>query len=149
MPSPSTSPLCGTERIPYPEKGASPRPIWQCTPAGIIELYQWFRMAGAGGFEPPYGGIKIRCLTTWLRPIGKPADARVSRYSNAAAPLRASAGFSAGGLGQAAESSSRNDLISERNSAEAIGLVMNPSAPAARIRASSYGMEAVIATTGI
>jgi hypothetical protein len=26
-------------------------------------------MAGAGGFEPPYGGIKIRCLTTWLRPI--------------------------------------------------------------------------------
>jgi hypothetical protein len=34
---------------------------------------QLFRMltknlAGAGGFEPPYGGIKIRCLTTWLRP---------------------------------------------------------------------------------
>jgi hypothetical protein len=28
-------------------------------------------MAGAGGFEPPYGGIKIRCLTTWLRPTGK------------------------------------------------------------------------------
>src|SRR5215468_1248655 len=27
-------------------------------------------LAGAGGFEPPYGGIKIRCLTTWLRPIG-------------------------------------------------------------------------------
>ena len=26
------------------------------------------RLAGAGGFEPPYGGIKIRCLTTWLRP---------------------------------------------------------------------------------
>jgi hypothetical protein len=25
-------------------------------------------VAGAGGFEPPYGGIKIRCLTTWLRP---------------------------------------------------------------------------------
>jgi hypothetical protein len=25
-------------------------------------------MAGAGGFEPPNGGIKIRCLTTWLRP---------------------------------------------------------------------------------
>jgi hypothetical protein len=25
-------------------------------------------MAGAGGFEPPHGGIKIRCLTTWLRP---------------------------------------------------------------------------------
>ncbi len=26
------------------------------------------RLAGAGGFEPPHGGIKIRCLTTWLRP---------------------------------------------------------------------------------
>ena len=26
------------------------------------------RLAGAGGFEPPYAGIKIRCLTTWLRP---------------------------------------------------------------------------------
>ena len=25
-------------------------------------------VAGAGGFEPPYGGIKIRCLTTWRRP---------------------------------------------------------------------------------
>src|SRR5690606_36360293 len=27
------------------------------------------KVAGAGGFEPPHGGIKIRCLTTWLRPI--------------------------------------------------------------------------------
>jgi hypothetical protein len=26
-------------------------------------------LAGTGGFEPPNGGIKIRCLTTWLRPI--------------------------------------------------------------------------------
>lgn len=25
-------------------------------------------MAGAGGFEPPHGGIKIPCLTTWRRP---------------------------------------------------------------------------------
>ena len=25
-------------------------------------------LAGAGGFEPPHGGIKIHCLTTWLRP---------------------------------------------------------------------------------
>ena len=28
------------------------------------------RLAGAGGFEPPHGGIKVRCLTTWLRPNG-------------------------------------------------------------------------------
>lgn len=27
-----------------------------------------FQMAGAGGIEPPNGGIKIRCLTAWLRP---------------------------------------------------------------------------------
>src|SRR5262249_38914211 len=25
-------------------------------------------VAGAGGIEPPNGGIKIRCLTAWLRP---------------------------------------------------------------------------------
>ena len=25
-------------------------------------------VAGAGGFEPPHGGIKIRCLTAWRRP---------------------------------------------------------------------------------
>src|SRR5450830_1264551 len=25
-------------------------------------------LAGAGGIEPPNGGIKIRCLTAWLRP---------------------------------------------------------------------------------
>ncbi len=32
-------------------------------------------LAGAGGFEPPNGGIKIRCLTTWLRP-NAPSDCR-------------------------------------------------------------------------
>ena len=31
-----------------------------------LERPDW--LAGAGGFEPPNGGIKIRCLTTWLRP---------------------------------------------------------------------------------
>ena len=25
-------------------------------------------MAGAGGFEPPNGGIKTRCLAAWRRP---------------------------------------------------------------------------------
>src|SRR6266699_2825273 len=28
-------------------------------------------LAGAPGFEPGNGGIKIRCLTTWLRPNGR------------------------------------------------------------------------------
>ena len=27
-----------------------------------------FKMVGAGGIEPPNDGIKIRCLTAWLRP---------------------------------------------------------------------------------
>ena len=35
-------------------------------------------LAGAGGFEPPNGGIKIRCLTTWLRPK-TPSDGRERR----------------------------------------------------------------------
>jgi hypothetical protein len=42
-------------------------------------------LAGAGGFEPPNGGIKIRCLTTWLRPIGAgiaPARRAVRRRRN-------------------------------------------------------------------
>src|ERR1700722_6104761 len=32
--------------------------------------FQWISgtLAGAGGFEPPNGGIKIHCLTTWRRP---------------------------------------------------------------------------------
>ena len=33
-------------------------------------------MVGAGGFEPPHGGIKIRCLTAWRRP-----SARASAHS--------------------------------------------------------------------
>ena len=30
-------------------------------------------LAGAGGFEPPHGGIKIHCLTTWRRPNNRNA----------------------------------------------------------------------------
>ena len=32
----------------------------------ILQNPDW--LAGAGGFEPPHGGIKIPCLTTWRRP---------------------------------------------------------------------------------
>ncbi len=28
-------------------------------------------LVGAGGIEPPNGGIKIHCLTAWLRPKKK------------------------------------------------------------------------------
>jgi hypothetical protein len=39
----------------------------------------WRRLAGAEGFEPSRAGIKIRCLTAWLRPIRfKAADHRAS-----------------------------------------------------------------------
>ena len=35
-------------------------------------------LAGAGGIEPPNGGIKIRCLTAWRRPsiAGTPIASR-------------------------------------------------------------------------
>ena len=35
-------------------------------------------LAGAGGIEPPNGGIKIRCLTAWLRPIRRPRERRTN-----------------------------------------------------------------------
>jgi hypothetical protein len=31
-------------------------------------LQPYLQLAGAEGFEPPNGGIKTRCLTTWRRP---------------------------------------------------------------------------------
>jgi hypothetical protein len=31
-------------------------------------VFAGYQLAGAGGFEPPNGGIKILCLTSWLRP---------------------------------------------------------------------------------
>ena len=34
----------------------------------LAVLANKFWLAGAGGIEPPNGGIKIRCLTAWLRP---------------------------------------------------------------------------------
>src|SRR2546423_7452759 len=36
-------------------------------------------LAGAGGIEPPNGGIKIRCLTAWLRPNRLNRNARTMR----------------------------------------------------------------------
>src|SRR5690606_6978120 len=36
-------------------------PAYDLQPAAL-------ELAGAEGFEPPNGGIKTRCLTTWLRP---------------------------------------------------------------------------------
>ena len=47
------------------------------TPQVVSETRDW--RAGAGGFEPPYGGIKIRCLTAWRRPSAAPQESRVPR----------------------------------------------------------------------
>ena len=37
-------------------------------PCFLRGIYDDRRLAGAEGFEPPNGGIKTRCLTTWRRP---------------------------------------------------------------------------------
>lgn len=37
------------------------------------------QLAGAGGIEPPNGGIKIRCLTAWLRPNWQPGNGAEER----------------------------------------------------------------------
>src|SRR4051812_35893173 len=44
-------------------------------------------MAGAPGFEPGNGGIKIRCLTTWLRPIRRARPYRRPLHRSTSAPL--------------------------------------------------------------
>ena len=44
-------------------------------------------VAGAGGIEPPNGGIKIRCLTAWLRP-NRPERGRGSTRSIASGNAR-------------------------------------------------------------
>jgi hypothetical protein len=44
---------------------------------GLVFSFDVGALAGAGGIEPPNGGIKIRCLTAWLRPnrlIGNAAE---------------------------------------------------------------------------
>ena len=45
-------------------------------------------LAGAPGFEPGNGGIKIRCLTTWLRPntVGLAPAARAGCRNIATGP---------------------------------------------------------------
>ena len=61
-----TGPILHTETKPYPRNAAVPRGFER----GLhVSLNRPDWLAGAGGLEPPNGGIKIRCLTTWLRPI--------------------------------------------------------------------------------
>src|SRR5690606_36010443 len=59
-----SAPLAGRWRL---EAGAREREriflptAYRLQPTAIL-------LAGAEGFEPPNGGIKTRCLTTWRRP---------------------------------------------------------------------------------
>ena len=48
-------------------KGSSAKRIQQKTSAASLFKVS-LKLAGAGGIEPPNGGIKIRCLTAWRRP---------------------------------------------------------------------------------
>ncbi len=50
-------------------------PMMQRMEINYLKLKEKHRLAGAAGFEPAHGGIKSRCLTAWLRPIG-PVRAR-------------------------------------------------------------------------
>jgi hypothetical protein len=33
-----------------------------------VDAFSFWGKFTAGGFELPHGGIKVRCLTAWLRP---------------------------------------------------------------------------------
>ena len=52
--------------IPYEREKARVLRAFRDEGVRYLKLNKW--LAGAGGFEPPYGGIKIHCLTTWRRP---------------------------------------------------------------------------------
>jgi hypothetical protein len=44
------------------------RSKFQFEKISLLNKISALALAGAGGIEPPNGGIKIRCLTAWLRP---------------------------------------------------------------------------------
>ena len=46
-----------------------------------------FHLAGAAGFEPTHGGVKVHCLTAWLRPIVRRTT--ISRCEIASCPRAA------------------------------------------------------------
>jgi hypothetical protein len=45
-------------------------------------------LVGAGGIEPPNDGVKVRCLTAWLRPNAPPRFQQGERRNPAKAPGR-------------------------------------------------------------
>ena len=79
-------------------------------------------LAGAPGFEPGNGGIKIRCLTTWLRPT---SAARRRAWRLPAAPCSAAA--------------SHRPRGSRNRSAAAAGTIRGPPATINACPAGSIG----------
>jgi hypothetical protein len=72
------------ERVESGAKASEIRP--SCRPNKTV-ISKGYPLAGAPGFEPGDGGIKIRCLTTWLRPnvVGLPPYRASSGGRNIAA----------------------------------------------------------------
>src|SRR6187397_3169986 len=52
------------------------RSKFQFEQSNLLNTISVLALAGAGGIEPPNGGIKIRCLTAWLRPNRPNRNAR-------------------------------------------------------------------------
>ena len=62
------------------------RTAWQAASTTRARATLSTRLAGAPGLEPGNGGIKIRCLTAWLRPTKGPArSAERPHHSHCAA----------------------------------------------------------------
>src|SRR5579875_3838896 len=92
---PDAAQLCNTWR----RRGALPAPRAPCYGTQMrkpertqMQIRAWAScgiLVGAGGFEPPHGGTKIRCLTAWLRPIKMAGREPAVGRCRAAAPSQA------------------------------------------------------------
>ena len=60
------------ERLRDPALAANARQMRAFSSKTVACLVLQICLAGAPGFEPGNGGIKIHCLTTWRRPIRRP-----------------------------------------------------------------------------
>ncbi len=83
-------------------------------------------LAGVEGFEPPYGGIKTRCLTAWRHPNGNQHSARrrgpgpavtARRYPRAACPASCSGGRRPSHQGRVVQSANQKRFDSRRRGA--------------------------------
>ena len=69
------------QKLPRLEQQKEPTPLLTCRLSffrkiirkntSAYALHSCSFLAGMEGFEPPNGGTRTRCLTTWRHPIGK------------------------------------------------------------------------------